>query len=155
LGIRDLCTGLMDFYGRAGKSMVMRIGRISTRYAIEQQGGLYNVAAMLAAKVMPAPIQIKIVLENMQSGLRKLHKAFGEDLHVRVEDRGDRWAYISEECPSCAGKCADTHICWLFTGNIQEGVHWITGKDFPVEEGECRAMGAPACVWEVSKTPRE
>jgi predicted hydrocarbon binding protein len=32
---------------------------------------------------------------------------------------------------------------------------WLTGKVFDVEEVECRAMGAPACVWEVSKKAKE
>jgi len=36
-----------------------------------------------------------------------------------------------------------------------EGVRWLTGKEFEVEEVECRATGAPACVWEISKTPKE
>ena len=29
------------------------------------------------------------------------------------------------------------------------------GKEAEAKQTECRAMGAPACVWEVSKTPKE
>jgi predicted hydrocarbon binding protein len=54
----------------------------------------------------------------------------------------------------CAGKLADTPICWLFTGSLEESLRWLTGKEFEIVEVECRAAGAPACVWEVPKTPK-
>src|ERR1041385_8457538 len=41
----NLCTGVMKFYGRAGKSVVIRIGRISSKLATEKQGAVFNVAA--------------------------------------------------------------------------------------------------------------
>jgi len=34
-------------------------------------------------------------------------------------------------------------------------MHWLTGKNFEIQEVECRAQGAKACVWEISKTPKE
>jgi predicted hydrocarbon binding protein len=46
-------------------------------------------------------------------------------------------------------------MCWGRIGTLKEGLSWLTGKDFDVEEVECRAVGASACVWEVSKTPKE
>ncbi|HJW84556.1 MAG TPA: 4-vinyl reductase [Anaerolineae bacterium] len=86
---------------------------------------------------------------------RQLSQSVGEDLRLRVEDRGDTFAYIAEDCPMCAGKQADMHICWIFNGTLQEGTRWLTGKEFEIEEVACRAMGTPACVWEVSKKPKE
>jgi len=74
---------------------------------------------------------------------------------LRIEDRGGKWAYVAPECAMCAGKAADDRICWLFNGTLQESLHWQTGRDLQIEEVECRALGAPACVWEVSKTPKE
>lgn len=148
----NLCTGLMKFYGRAGKSVVIRIGRISSKLAIEKQGALFNVAAQMAMKFLPLESQIKTGMDNMQDGFRKLYKEGGSEIHLRVEDRGDRWAYIAEDCPLCAGKESDSHICWGWIGTLKEATMWLTGKELEVEEVECRAMGAPACVWEVNKT---
>ena len=148
-------ASLLSFFGRAGKSMVLRIGRLSTHRAIEQQGALFGVAVMVASKVLPIPTQLKMGMEKMQDGFRKLSQSAGQDQRQRIEDRGDKLAYINETCAMCAGKQASEPICWLFTGTLQESARWLTDKEFEVQEVECRAMGAPACVWEISKTPKE
>ncbi len=151
----QLCAGLLTFFGRAGKSMVIRSGRIASKYAIEKQSGVYNVAAKTAAKLMPSGMQVKLVLDSIANGYNKLYTENGQELHFSVEDRGDNWAFISVECPLCAGKAAEQPMCWGRIGTLKESLLWLTGKDFNVEEVECRALGAPACVWEVSKTPIE
>ena len=151
----ELCAGLLTFFGRAGKSMVIRIGRLTSKYAIEKQSGVYNVAAKTAAKLMPSGLQVKLVLDSMVNGYNKLYAENGQELHFRVEDRGHAWAFISEECPLCAGKASDLPMCWGRIGTLKESLTWLTGKDFDVEEVECRALGAAACVWEVSKSPKE
>src|SRR5262245_15286894 len=66
----NLCTGIMKFYGRAGKSVVIRIGRLSSKYAIEKQGAVFNIAARAAIKLMPLSSQIKTGMENIQNGFR-------------------------------------------------------------------------------------
>jgi bacteriochlorophyll 4-vinyl reductase len=151
----ELCAGILTFFGRAGKSMVIRCGRLTSKYAIEKQSSVYNVAAKTAAKLMPSGLQVKLVLDSMANGYNKLYAESAQELHFRVEDRGDKWAFISVECPHCAGKAADVPMCWGRIGTLKEGLSWLTGKDFDVEEVECRAAGASACVWEVNKTPRE
>ena len=150
----NLCTGVMKFYGRAGKSVVIRIGRISSKLAIEKQAAVFNVAARTAIKLLPSSSQIKTIFENMQNGFRKISREGGSDIQLGIEDWGEKWAYTAETCPLCAGKESDSHICWTWIGTLKETLMWFTGKDFEVEEVECRAMGAPACVWEVNKTPK-
>jgi len=150
-----LCTGVMKFYGRAGKSVVIRIGRISSKFAVEKQGAVFNVAARTAIKLLPLSAQIKTGLENLQGGFRKIYKDGGSEILLRIEDRGGKWAYVADTCPLCAGKESDSHICWSWIGTLKEALTWLTGKEFEVEEVECRAMGAPACVWEVNKTAIE
>lgn len=149
-----LSTGLLDFFGRAGKSMTLRIGRQTARYAVEYQGALFGTAALLASKVLPIATQVKMGLNATQLGFRKLSQSVGQDQRLRVEDRGDNFAYIAEDCPSCAGKQADEPICLIQTGGLQEGLTWQIGKEFDVEEVECRALGAPACVWLITKTSK-
>lgn len=135
--------------------MVIRIGRLSSKYAIEKQGAVFNIAARTAIKLMPLSSQIKAGLENLQDGYRKIYKEGGSEIHLRIEDRGDKWAYIAESCPLCAGKESDSHICWSFIGVLKEVTQWLTGKELEIEEVECRAAGAPACVWEISKAAKE
>jgi predicted hydrocarbon binding protein len=149
-----LNTGLLSFYGRAGKGMALRMGRLSAKHAIEQQAALFGLAALLASKLLPVATQLKMGLEAQQSGLKKLAQSIGQNLRMRVEDRGAKLAYINEDCAACAGKTADEHICWIITGVLEEGLRWQIGKEFEIAEVECKATGAPACVWEIAKKPK-
>jgi len=71
-----LSAALMTFYGRAGRGMTLRIGRLSCKMAIEKQGALFNVAGSLALKLLPIGQQLKVGMENMQSGFRKLGESW-------------------------------------------------------------------------------
>jgi predicted hydrocarbon binding protein len=151
----NLSAGLLTFYGRAGKSMTLRIGKISAKHGIEKQSEQFGLATLAAAsRLLPIPMQLKMGLETMQNGFRKLAAAVGEEIHLRLEDRGNKIAFVVEDCSMCAGKQASERICWIYNGVLQESIRWQTGKDFEIEEVTCRAMGAPACVWEISKTPK-
>jgi predicted hydrocarbon binding protein len=89
----------------------------------------------------------------MRDGFIKVYGAAGQQVNIQVEDRGDPLAYVDHSCANCAGKQSDSPMCWIHLGVIQEAVCWQTGKEADVKQTECRATGAPACVWEVSKTP--
>jgi predicted hydrocarbon binding protein len=151
----DLNAAILNFFGRAAKSMTIRVGRVSSRQAIEKQAELFNVVALMALKVMPLNMQLKLGGSQVQDGFRKMWAAHGQQFIGRFEEADDAWLHIIETCTMCAGKVADEPMCWLFTGTLREGVQWLTGKEFEVVETECRAMGAPACVWRVSKTPKD
>lgn len=150
-----LSSGILNFFGRPGKSMVMRMGRIAARKGIEHQSGTFSLGAVLAAKLLPYSIQVKMGLSAMMSGLRTLNEKSGQEFIGTIEDRGDRYAFIMETCPVCAGKQSDSHICWLWEATIEEACRQVFGKFFDVVEVECRAKGAPACVFEVPKQPSE
>jgi predicted hydrocarbon binding protein len=150
----SLNAGLLNFFGRAARSMALRIGRSTARYAIDRQGALFGTAALLASKVLPVSTQIKMGLSAMQAGFRRLSQAVGQDRKLELEDRGESWAYIDYNCAMSAGKQADEPIGYIQMGAIQEALHWQTGKEFEVEQLACRSMGAPASIWLIYKTPR-
>ncbi len=150
----NLSAELYNFFGRAGKSMTIRIGRLAVERSVEQQASVFGLNALVAAsKLLPMGAQVKAALSVMQSGLIKISKQKGDQRVLKLEDRGDKIAYIDEGCSACAGKTADSHICGIFNGSIAQALLWLTGKTFDVQEVECRAMGAPACVWEINKEP--
>jgi predicted hydrocarbon binding protein len=147
-------AGLINFFGRAARSMCLRIGRQSARHGIEHQGALFGTAALLASKVLPVSTQIKMGLSAMQLGFRRVSESAGFERHLALEDRGEAWAYIDADCPFSAGKIADEPIGTIQIGILQETLRWQTGKEFEVEQVACRSMGAPASVWLVHKTPK-
>jgi predicted hydrocarbon binding protein len=150
-----LNAGLLSFYGRPGKGMVMRVGRISARKGIQHQSGVFNLATVLAAKLLPASVQIKMGLSAMMAGFRTIYEKSGQPFKGDIVDKGDVYHFIMETCPICAGKHADGHICWLFEASIEESARQVFGKFFDVVEIECRAKGAPACIFAVPKQPSE
>ena len=149
----NLNTGLLNFFGRAARSMTIRIGRISTRRAIDQQSALFGIAALMAAKIMPLSMQLKMLFDAQISGFQKLSKSVGEEYVAHAEDCGDHFIFSIQTCAMCAGKTASQPICHLYTGTLQESIKWLTGKDLDVRELECRALGAPSCVWQINKKP--
>jgi predicted hydrocarbon binding protein len=151
----SLNAGILAFFGRPGKSMVIRMGRIAARKSIQHQSGTFNLATVLAAKLLPSAVQVKMGLSAMMSGLRTLNEKVGQEFVGTIEDRGDHFAFIIETCPICAGKHSENHICWLWEGTIEEACRQVFGKFFDVVEVECRAKGAKACVFEVPKKPSE
>jgi hypothetical protein len=147
----NLSTGLLTSYGRAGKSMLLRVGHLSLQHAVAQQSQVFGTAAMLISKILPIPMQLRLGMEAIHAGYRVLMP----QMKMRIEDRGASWAYIDETCPVCAGRESNEPMCWAGTGMLQEAAHWQTGLDFEIEEVECRAAGGQACVYEVSKKPKE
>lgn len=150
-----LNTGLLAALGDNGIDRLIKIGSQSTKPALEQQGKLLNFASRAALKLLPQSSQVKAVLDGIKSDLDKLYKAEGYEVEISVEDRGTTWAYIDPSCALCAGKVAEAPICWGWVGTLSESLAWLTGKEFEVNQVDCRAMGASACVWEVSKTAKK
>jgi predicted hydrocarbon binding protein len=148
-----LSAGLLNFFGRAGKSMVMRVGRISARKGIEHQSGLFNMATVLAAKLMPSATQLKLGMAAAVGGLKAISSSVGQEYKATIEDRGGHYALIVETCAICAGQQADAPICWLFEALLETAACETFNKSFDFRQTACRAMGDAACIWEVSKTP--
>jgi hypothetical protein len=146
-----LCAGLMEVYGYSGKSMMLRIGRLSAQLAALKQRDLFDPAKLESARQLPLDLNLRAGLEVLQTG----YQALMPHMRYRLEDRGTAWAYLTETCPMCAGQQANQAMCWLFSGVLEEAAHWQTGRLFEVKETACRALGDAACVWEVSKQPLE
>ncbi len=148
-------TGLLNFFQRSGRGMMLRIGRESAKMAIAHQSGVFNLATVFAARLLPASTQAKMGLSAMMSGFKVLNDKARQEWKGHVEDAGDSYHFIIETCPLCAGKQADTKIGWLMEATIEESSRQVFGKFFDVVEIACKAQGAPAGVWEVPKQPGE
>lgn len=149
----SLSTALLDFFGRPGKSMTLRIGRIAADHTYEQLDERFKLSKLAtASKLLPAAAQLKASLMVTQKVLTDLSKDLGNPVVLRLEDRGGKLAYIDETCPCCAGKEADEPICHVLTGGLDQNAQRM-GRKFNVVQVECRAMGHAACVWEFDKKP--
>ena len=135
-----------EFYGRAGKGMLKRIGRASFRYGVEEQTALMGVAGA-ALKLMPQKTRIKFILTQTAKSLMDVNN----ETYIEVQETPEGFIFADFTCGVCCGRKAEHPICHLYIGSISEAVKWATGHDYEVREIECRAMGAEACRFLVAE----
>src|SRR5215212_255481 len=135
-----------DFYGRAGKGMLRRIGKASFQYGVREQAALLGVAGV-AMKLLPERQRIKFILNGMADALKKSNS----QVDARLDESGGKLAYIESTCAICHSRHSETPICYLYVGSIGEAVQWATGKEHHVIETHCLAKGDPYCRFEVGE----
>jgi hypothetical protein len=135
-----------DFYGRAGKGMLRRIGKASFQYGVREQAALLGVAGV-AMKLLPERQRIKFILNGVGDALKKSNP----QVNAWVDDSGNRVAYIDATCAICHSRHSETPICYLYVGSIGEAVKWATGKEHEILETHCLAKGDSYCRFEVGE----
>src|ERR1044071_6317376 len=83
-----LNQAIEDFYGRAGKGMLRRIGKASFQYAVREQAALLGVAGV-ALKLLPEKQRIKFILNGMVDALKKSNP----QVNARLDERDGKRAF--------------------------------------------------------------
>ena len=141
-----LNQAIEDFYGRAGKGMLRRIGKASFQYAVREQSALLGVVGV-ALKLLPEKQRIKFILNGMVDALKKSNP----QVDARLDESDGKLAYIESTCAICHSRHSETPICYLYVGSIGEAVQWATGKEHQIIETHCLAKGDPYCRFEVGE----
>ena len=139
-----LNQAIEDFYGRAGKGMLRRIGKASFQYGVKEQAALLGVAGV-AMKLLPERQRIKFILNGMADALKKSNP----QVDAWLDDSGERLAYVDATCAICHSRHAEMPICYLYVGSIGEAIKWATGKEHGIMETHCFAKGDSFCRFEV------
>jgi predicted hydrocarbon binding protein len=133
-----------EFYGRAGKGILRRIGKASFQYGVREQGAMMGVAGV-ALKLMPQKGRIKFILNAMVNALKKTNP----QVDAWVEEDVEHIAYFEKTCASCMGRSSDHPVCHLYVGSIAEAVRWASEQEYEITETHCIARGDPYCRFEV------
>lgn len=134
------------FYGRGGKGILRRIGKASFQYGVREQSALLGVAG-IALKLLPEKQRIKFILNAVADALKKSNP----DVEARLDESGDRLAYVESTCAICYGRKSESSICYLYAGSLGEAVQWATGKEYEIIETHCIAKGDEYCRFEVGE----
>jgi predicted hydrocarbon binding protein len=134
---------LGDYIGRASRGILMRIGRVSFRYGLREQGALLGLAGV-AIKLMPRMARIKFVLNAIGNALKETSPG----TEFWVDSRGGL-AYCVRECSICHGRKSPKPVGHLLAGSLAEAAEWATGKKHRVVETKCIAAGDEYGRWEV------
>ncbi|MBI4769602.1 MAG: hypothetical protein HY784_04105 [Chloroflexi bacterium] len=141
-----LNQAIESFYGRAGRGMLRRIGRTSFQWAVREQAALLGLAGV-ALKFMPFKQKQKFILSNVAKALMDTNP----EALVVVEEQDGRLTYTDYGCAICHLRHSDRPACHLYVGSLEEALRWATGKDIPVEETKCKALGDPYCQFSVGE----
>ena len=141
-----LNEAIESFYGRGARGILHRIGKASFEYGIREQPALFGLAGV-ALKVLPTKARIRFILSRMAGVVKKANP----QLQIDVEETADGFAYVAHICSLCYGRQSDKPVCHLYVGSIAEGVRWVTGQVYHVEETYCMAKGDPYCRFEVTE----
>jgi predicted hydrocarbon binding protein len=142
-------NAIEEMYGpRGGRGLALRAGRASFAQGLSEFGSVVG-ASELAFKVIPLATKLKVGLKAMAETFTKF-----SDQKSNVEEADDYFVYTIYQCPVCWGRTGDRNICYGAVGILQEGLRWVSGgKDFKVEEIECKAKGDENCVFHIFKEP--
>jgi predicted hydrocarbon binding protein len=144
-------AALEKMYGLRGeRGLALHAGRASFAGGLAEFGSIIGVSE-LSFKTIPLRVKLKV-------GLKALSETFAKfsDVISEVEEADDHFIYTIRRCPGCWGRTSDRPICFNAVGVIEEGLRWLSeGKSFKVDEVECRAVGAEACVFYIQKQPLE
>jgi len=140
-----------DFYGpRGARAFMLRIGRATFRYALEEQPAILGLAG-LALKLLPPETRMKLILRRMAQGA-------GQTLNmpVEVEEQPDNFVYVVKDCPCRFRKRnLKTACCYVSVGGLMEAMRWATGAEHMVTEFACINIGDDACRYRVEKKVTE
>ncbi len=140
-----LNTAIENFYGRAGKGMLRRIGRASFQWGVREQAALLGIAGV-ALKFMPQRTRMKFILTNVAKALMKTDP----HANIVVEEKDNQLLFSDYACSLCQTRESDVPICFLYIGSLEEALKWATGNDIAVEEMKCRAKHDPCCQFSVA-----
>ncbi|MFQ5409085.1 MAG: V4R domain-containing protein [Anaerolineales bacterium] len=136
------------FGAKAGRKMNHRIGAACFNTGLKEFDPLLGIAD-LPFRLMPLGMKFRV-------GLDVFARVFNQfsDQVVRIQESEDSFNWIIERCPVCWGRETDAPCCGLAQGILEESIFWGTGgRRYQIEETQCVAMGADACVFAISKSP--
>ena len=139
-----------DFYGpRGARAMLLRVGRATFNYAMKEQSAVLGLAGQ-ALKLMPLPMtaKMKLLLEQMVGAANKT-----VNQPTRLEEDADSFTMVVDFCMCQFRPRHSAPCCHVTIGTLMEAMHWLTDKNFTIQEITCMNQGADACRYRVSKTP--
>jgi hypothetical protein len=146
--ISRLQAALEEQYGpRSGRGLAQRVGRASFHYGLKVFGDQFGLTGK-GYRLLPPKSRIQIGAGYLAE---MYNQWSSQQVDVVMTEGGFRWTI--QRCPVCWGRKADTPVCHLVVGFLQEFLYWASGgKPYFVGETACVAAGAPACVFTADRT---
>jgi len=140
---------LEEMYGiRGGRGMAQRIGRAWVAQGFINFGAFAGMRDP-AFRALPRPARLEL-------GLLALAHVFNQfsDQQCAVSRTNESYHLTVDPCAFAWERRAEKPVCAAFVGLVQETASLASGGyEYGVQEIQCRATGADACVFTVSLRP--
>jgi predicted hydrocarbon binding protein len=145
--IAAVTQALEKMYGpRGGRGIALRSGRAGFKYVLRQNGVGIGITD-LNFRLLPVPARLKTGLDALAGLMSKIG-----DEQVQVVENDQNWTWRSQHCPLCWQRSSNEPVCHFTVGLLQEFLAWASsGRVFSVNEIECQATGAEACLFQIDK----
>ncbi len=142
-------AAIEEMYGtRGGRGLALRAGRASFAQGLSEFGAVVG-ASELAFKVIPLSTKLKVGLKAMAETFTKF-----SDQKSDVTETDEYFVYTIYQDPMAWGRVSDHPVGYGAIGILQEGLRWVSGgKDFRVEQVQCKSMGHENSVFHIYKEP--
>jgi predicted hydrocarbon binding protein len=133
-----------------GRQINREVGQALVEAGLSTFEPLLGIAD-LPERILPFGMKLRVGLDTFADVFNRY-----SDQIVTLGEDARHYQWIIERCPVCWSREADAPCCHLAVGILEQGLTWATGgTSVAVQESECVAMGAEACVLRVSKQPVE
>jgi predicted hydrocarbon binding protein len=137
-----LQSGLRTYYGRGGRSILMRIGsKLWKSLLADSAIGIKTQAAFIRG--IPKSMRRKPALELLACIL----SVTAGDITVHTLDLD--LLLVDRTSPTALNQSDHDPICYVTHGLIRECLYWAVGQEHNIEERTCRASGAPQCEFKI------
>lgn len=142
-------TALERMYGPRGeRGLTIHAGRASFAKGLAEYGPITGTRE-LAFKMIKLEAKLRILFKAMAESYARF-----SDQQTTTEEADDHFIFRIHACPRCWNRKSDKPICYSAIGILEEGCSWVSsGQKFLVEEVDCIAAGAEACVFYIQKEP--
>jgi hypothetical protein len=143
-----LFNGIITMYGEGpARGLFRRWGTAFATTAIKRRPSAALLKPFL--RVLPLQRRVRTILDAV---IGEANQARGVPLHT-LQAATDHYTITFRDCLYCDGLHPTEPICYAIVGTLETVLKWGTGRDFIVNEVQCHARGADACVFKVSKQP--
>ena len=144
----NLNQGILNLYGLpGGGGLSLRAGRATFDKGLRGFGLMAGMETETFQR-LPEP-------KKVQLGMTALARVFNQftDQRSTVGSSNGNLQFSVERCPFCWGQQSHEPICFVNTGILEEAIRWMSGgRDYRVEEIECRAAGDDACIFTIDNS---
>jgi predicted hydrocarbon binding protein len=138
----NIQSALRAYYGRGARGTLLRIGRLMWGRLMDR-ASLPEKTRMGAIRLLPMHLRAKPALEGLITLLRQPTN------EMSIHSLDMELIFVENSCATCEGQTSTAPFCFVTIGLIQECLYWTTGKEFDVEETNCKAAGEPACKFKI------